>query len=140
MGNVCVCYVECSSSSWQRLFGEITFYRKSGITNDKASVRCVTEADHRSNRDSRSGQEDGVPKTCSQQAAADPRGSRTCVCANTIGSRVAPAGEEGRITVQSAWQVPPVRRKEGRPGCPQGKVVATWYGDDSPHQSWNAAK
>ena len=29
------------------------------------------------------GQEDGVPKAGLQQAAADSRGSRTCVCANT---------------------------------------------------------
>ena len=29
------------------------------------------------------GQGDGVPKAGLQQAAADSRGSRTCVCANT---------------------------------------------------------
>ena len=29
------------------------------------------------------GKGDGVPKACSKQAAADSRGSRTCVCANT---------------------------------------------------------
>ena len=29
--------------------------------------------------------------------------------------------------------VPPLRRE--RPGCPQGQVVARWYGDDSPHLS-----
>ena len=29
------------------------------------------------------GQEDGVPKACLDQAAADSRGSRTCVCVNT---------------------------------------------------------
>ena len=35
---------------------------------------------------------------------------------------------------------PPVRRKEGRPGCPARVVVATWYGEDSPHLSWNAPR
>ena len=29
------------------------------------------------------GQGDGVPKECLEQAAADSRGSRTCVCAST---------------------------------------------------------
>ena len=40
------------------------------------------------------GQGDGVPKAGLQQAAADPRGSsRTCVCANTLVTGVAHAGE-----------------------------------------------
>ena len=30
------------------------------------------------------GQGDGVPKACTEQAAADSRGSRTCVCASTF--------------------------------------------------------
>ena len=37
-----------------------------------------------SQQDRVSGQGDGVPKACSQQAAADSRGSRTCVCADTF--------------------------------------------------------
>ena len=37
-----------------------------------------------SQRDRFSGQEYGVPKACSKQAAADSRGSRTCVCGNTL--------------------------------------------------------
>ena len=37
-----------------------------------------------SQQDRLSGQGDGVPKACSKQAAADSRGSRTCVCANTF--------------------------------------------------------
>ena len=41
------------------------------------------------------GQGDGVPKAGRQQAAADSRGSRTCVCASTFGREVAHAGEEG---------------------------------------------
>ena len=41
------------------------------------------------------GQEDGVPKASLQQGAADPRGLRTCVCANTISPCVAHAGLEG---------------------------------------------
>ena len=48
--------------------------------------------------------------------------------------------EKGEITscrgiFQSAWQKLSVRRKEEEPGCPQGKVVAVWYGDDSLHLS-----
>ena len=38
------------------------------------------------------GQGDGVPKAGAQQAAADSRGSRTCVCANTFVQGVAHAG------------------------------------------------
>ena len=41
------------------------------------------------------GQGDGVPKACAEQAAANSRGSRTCVCANTFVPRVAHAGREG---------------------------------------------
>ena len=41
------------------------------------------------------GQEDGVPKAGLQQAAADSRGSRTCVCVNTVSWEVAYAGREG---------------------------------------------
>ena len=41
------------------------------------------------------GQGNGVPKACQEQAAADSRGSRTCVCANTFCPGVAHAGEEG---------------------------------------------
>ena len=46
------------------------------------------------------GQGDGVPKVGLQQAAADPRGSsRTCVCANTLVTGVAYAGEvKGELT------------------------------------------
>ena len=40
-------------------------------------------------------QGDGVPKAGVQQAAADSRGSRTCVCANTQPGGVAHAGGEG---------------------------------------------
>ena len=41
------------------------------------------------------GQGDVVPKACAEQAAADSRGSRTCVCANTSCPWVAHAGGEG---------------------------------------------
>ena len=41
------------------------------------------------------GQGDGVPKAGVQQAAADSRGSRTCVCANTQPGGVAHAGGKG---------------------------------------------
>ena len=61
------------------------------------------------------GQEDGVPKACVQQAAAESRGSRTCVCANTFmpwGWHSQGGKDEltsCRGTVKSAWQKPPVR-------------------------------
>ena len=44
-------------------------------------------------------QRDGVLKACLQQAAADPRGSRTFGCVSTFRRRVAHAGGEGRINV-----------------------------------------
>ena len=88
------------------------------------------------------GQGDGFHKACRQQAAADPRGSRTCVCANTFSIGWHTQGWRAekrpcRGTVLSAWLKPPDRRKEEEPGCPQGYMVATWYGDDSPHLSWS---
>ena len=69
------------------------------------------------------GQGDGVPKACQQQAAADPRRSRTCVCVNTLlVCGVAHAGE-GRINVLPWYRlvgvaIPPVSRKGGRTGLP----------------------
>ena len=54
------------------------------------------------------GQEDGVPKACPQQAAADPRGSRTCVCANSMVWHT--QGEKGEITRPAV--VPSSRRGE----------------------------
>ena len=70
------------------------------------------------------GQGDGVPKAGLQQAAADSRGFRTCVSANTYPTGLAPAVEKDELTscrgsVLSAWQKPPVRRKGGRAGLPQ---------------------
>ena len=45
------------------------------------------------------GQEDGVPKAGLKQAAADSRGSRTCVCANTFLLRVwHTQGEKDELT------------------------------------------
>ena len=41
------------------------------------------------------GQGDGVPKAGRQQASADSRGSRTCVCANPLVRGVAHARREG---------------------------------------------
>ena len=40
-------------------------------------------------------QGDGVPKAGPQQAAADSRGSQTCVCASIFEHGVAHAGGEG---------------------------------------------
>ena len=52
----------------------------------------------RSKKEVIDGQGDGVPKACSQQAAADSRLSRTCVCANTFSSGVAPQGGKDELT------------------------------------------
>ena len=52
-------------------------------------------ADGRIKTPGEDGQGDGVPKAGLQQAAADSRGSRTCVCVNTQPGGVAHAGREG---------------------------------------------
>ena len=71
------------------------------------------------------GQGDGAPKAGQEQAAADSRGSRTCVCANTfdVGGGTRRRGKDEltscRGTVWSAWHKPPVRRKGGRAGLPK---------------------
>ena len=39
------------------------------------------------------------PKACDEQAAADPSGSRTCMCANTFGWGGTCMGGDGRINV-----------------------------------------
>ena len=40
----------------------------------------------------------GHPQAYQEQAAVDPRGSRTCVCAVTYDAGVAHAGEKGELT------------------------------------------
>ena len=65
-----------------------------------------------------------VAKACHLQAAADSRGFRTCVCANTFGDEVAHAGGEGWINILPWYGVvgvaiPPVSREGGRTGLPQ---------------------
>ena len=71
------------------------------------------------------GQGDGVPKACLEEAVADSRGSRICVCAITFsrsGWHTQGVKDEltsCRGTVQSAWQKPPVSRKGGRAGLPK---------------------
>ena len=68
----------------------------------------------------------GPPKACSQQAAADSRGSRTCVCANTFS--LGGGTRRGRRMNSHPAVVPSSRRgknlqwdaKEEEPGCPQG--------------------
>ena len=92
------------------------------------------------------GQGDGVPKACPKQAAADSRGSRTCVCANTFSCGVAHAGGEGRINILPRYRpvgvaIPPVSREGGRAGLParvSGRHVVR--GTDSPHLSWKCAQ
>ena len=75
---------------------------------------------------------DGVPQAGHEQTAADSRGSRTCVCANTLcrsGWHIQREKDEltsCRGTVQSAWQIPPVSREGGRAGLParvSGRLV-----------------
>ena len=71
------------------------------------------------------GQEDGVSKACPKQAAADSRGSRTCVCANTFYLWVwHTQGREGWINILPWYRlvgvaIPPVRRKGGRARLPK---------------------
>ena len=67
----------------------------------------------------------GSPNACRKQAAADPRGSRTCVCANTLHHRggAADVEGEGRINVLPWYRpvgvaIPPASRKGGRTGLP----------------------
>ena len=76
---------------------------------------------------------DWVPKACPEQAAADPRGSRTCVNTFSIGlhtqgekgeSRrpaVAPSSRRGKYLQLDARREDWAGRTEGRLGCPQGK-------------------
>ena len=77
----------------------------------------------------------GSPRHVPKQAAADPRGSRTCVCAMTFDAGWHTQGEEGRINVLPWCRLvgvaknPPVRRNGGRTGLP------AWYADGSPHLS-----
>ena len=78
-----------------------------------------------------------MPKTGGGRTREGPE--LACVCIPVWHSQ----GEKGELsscrgTVQSAWCSTSSKKaltREGRPGCPQGSVVATWYGDDSPHQS-----
>ena len=76
------------------------------------------------------GQGDGVPKACSQQAAADSRGSRTCVCASTFYAfGVAKTSSETQRRKSRA-----ARKGKWPPrGAGTTVLTATWYGDDSPH-------
>ena len=89
-------------------------------TGDFRQFRSVACREYTLPRDD--GEGDGVPKAGRQQAAADSRGSRTCVCANTFGRGVAHAGEEGRINVLPWYRLVGVaktsRRKGGRARLP----------------------
>ena len=85
------------------------------------------------------GQGDRVPKACHQQAAADSRGSRTCVCANTSGPWVAHAGGEGWMNILPWYRLVGVaktssetQRRESR-AARKGKWPPRGTGDDSPH-------
>ena len=64
----------------------------------------------------RDGQGDGVPKAGPEQAAADSRGSRPCVCANTSGPWVAHAGRRrgSSVSVGSTTSRP----RRSRTGSP----------------------
>ena len=69
-----------------------------------------------SQTDKVSGQGDGVPKACSQQAAADSRGSRTCVCANTFSVWGGTRRGQGRINVLPWYRL--VGAQGGSTGLP----------------------
>ena len=73
------------------------------------------------------GQGVGVPKAGRQQAAADSRGSRTCVCANTFVRGVAHAREKDELT----------SCRGSRRGNTSGETTQRreWCVDDSPHLS-----
>ena len=104
-----------------------------------------TSAVVKNQRAKQRGQGSGVPKACHQQAAVDSQGSRTCVCKHLF-ARVAHAGGEGRINVLQ-WYRPvgvaktssETQRRKSR-AAQKGRVTATWYEDDSPHQSWKCAQ
>ena len=64
-----------------------SYRQDTGIANE---INCMNDS-----RDFQDGQGDGVPKACLEQAAADSRGSRTCVCAITFSLGVVHAGREG---------------------------------------------
>ena len=81
------------------------------------------------------GQEDGVSKARPKQAAADPRGSQTCVCANTYLGGWHMQGEKGELTscrgtVQSETQRRKSRaaRKGKWPPRGTGTTVLTYPG------------
>ena len=66
---------------------------------------------------------DGAIKACHRQAAADPRGSRTCVCAITLVSRWHTQGLKGeftscRGTVLLAWLSTSSWTHGGKTGLP----------------------
>ena len=74
-------------------------------------------------------QGDGVPKARQKPAAADPRGSRTCLCAQThFHFGVAHAEGEGRINVLPWYRQVGVAKYlqldaltwGEEPGCPKG--------------------
>ena len=51
---------------------------------DDVTIGEMLTAAHRGQVDYCAARENGVPKACAEQAAADSRGSRTCVCAITL--------------------------------------------------------
>ena len=81
----------------------------------------------------------GSPRRASNRRRRTREGPELCAITHCSGWHT--QSEKGeftscRGTVQSAWQNPPVSRTTGKAvGCQHGFVVATWYGDDSPHLS-----
>ena len=64
----------------------------------KEKQKWAEEKIHLDNARKLRGQGDGVTKACAKQAAADSRGSRTCVCAITFSCGVAHAGVKDELT------------------------------------------
>ena len=63
-------------------------HHKDGLNTDQTGKPVIISESsiyvwHESHKEF-GGQGDGVPKACQKQAAADSRGSRTCVCASTF--------------------------------------------------------
>ena len=118
------------TTTWRNLTTS-RLYQQSGVDFGVKICKLKTEDNYVSlscegARDTEDGQGDGVPKAGPQQAAADSWGSRTCVCASTLGLGMAHARREGRINVLPWHRLVGVAKtsseshKEEVLGCPQG--------------------
>ena len=97
----------------------------------KASVRKETVAVSRHETKDR-GKMDVAPQACDEQAAADS------LCKHLWVSEWHTQGKKGELTscrgtVQSAWQKPPVRRKEEELSCPHALIRTGKAGENGQH-------